>query len=99
MTRGLQHPELELADAVAIAFARGLRIHDLTVGIRAVKDFGARQVGKNRGTRNEILVAVGLKDMRDLEALGPGLLDINFAVAAGIDDSGLSARADQIGKV
>ena len=62
--------ELKLADAVTFAFARGLCINDLAISIRAVKDFGARQFGKDRGTRNEILIAMRLEDVRDLEALG-----------------------------
>ena len=99
MARRLQYAEFELADAIAVALARRLRIDDFAIGVRAVQHLCPGHVGQDRCAGNEVLITMRLENMRDRQAFGAGLLDIDVAIAARIDHCRLPAGPDEIGQM
>ena len=91
--------DFELSDFELFTLERRFGIFDCAGGIGTMQDASAGQFSQDGRPGHQILVAMGFEDMGDLQPLGARHFDIAFAVAARIDDGGLSARTDQVGQV
>ena len=99
VTGRFKHFDFQLTQFKAIAFARSLGKHDFARWIGPVIDPRAGHFGKDRRSADEVLIAVGLEDVGNLQSFGAGLLHIDFAVSARIYDRSLPGGTDNVGEL
>ena len=99
VTGRFEHFDFQLTQFKAIAFPRSLGKHDFARWIGPVIDPRAGHFGKDRRSADEVLIAMGLEDVGDLQSFGAGLVDIDFAISARIYDRSLPACTDNVGEL
>ena len=99
VTGRFEHFDSQLSQFKAIAFARSLGKHDFACWIGPVIDPRAGHFGKDRRSADEVLIAMGLEDMRYPQPLVSCSFNVDIAISARIDDGSHSAGSDKIGEV
>src|ERR1035437_1076925 len=92
---GVECREQQLADTELLAVINDASV--LPVESRTVKDLCVGEITKPRRPADEVLVAVGFKDVADLQTFAAGDVHIYLAVTARINDRGIATVTDNIG--
>ena len=98
VARRLEDAQEDPPKADLLSVAHGV-VREAGPGLLAEDDRRARLLRELPVTAHEVRVQVGLENPADREALRPRLGQVLVHVAAGVDDRGLAAVADQVGRV
>ncbi len=99
MAGGLEDAQDDVPDLDLVALARRLGVLDLRSRVRPVPYGRAGAFGEDRGARDHVFVAMGFENVGDTTVTGSGELDVDVAVASGVDDRGLAVAAQHVGQV
>ena len=96
VSRRFQHFHSHGIERELCALPHSIGVGDLARGIGSVMDRGPGELCQDRRTGNQVLVAMGLKNIGNATAPLASALGIDLAVTARIDHGGLAAVANEI---